>query len=198
MAYIDEQIAKMLRNERKRQTNDILEVEEDEKVDELAILNGMEIGNCMVFDKKIEFQTREILNNRIKIYVPEKSSQVKFDTENVFTMAENRYNLGYNYVLGEDNEPILSWEEYRDKMQEGMKGIIARFKWLEEGCELNQENKLHYIEFLTMTGYGTIHNHMYIADTKHGRLKININYSHEEEKYWKPVVQAMIKKMEII
>lgn len=198
---MDEEIAKMLRKERmkEKEKQERQEIEEEkEKIDEEQLAEEMENGECFLFDKSFLFSKKIILNNRLKVYVPDKNLQIKYNMQELFVAGENAYSVGLNYALAEDDMPIQSWNTYKKNMQDGMKEINMRFKWIEEGCVLNQENKLHYMEFLSMSGLGTIHNHMYMADTKYGRLTINLNYDHKEEELWYPLVQVMIKKMEVL
>lgn len=201
MPYMDEEIAKMLRKERmkekeKQQQQEI--EQEKEKINEEQLAEEMEKGECFLFDRSFRFSQKIIMNKRLKVYIPDKNLEIKYNFQELFVAGENAYSFGLNYALAEDGTPIQPWNTYKKNMQDGMKEVNMKFKWIEEGCVLNQENQLHYMEFLSLTGLGTIHNHMYMADTKYGRLTINLNYLHEEERYWRPLVQVMIKKMEVL
>ena len=201
MTLMDEEIAKLLRKAKTREKLQVEEQnyeEEKEQLDEAEIGIQMEQGECTVFDRQFIFTEKIILNHRIKVYIPDKNLYIKANVADAFIAGENSYNVGMNFILAEDDTPILSWEEYQKKMKSGMDKINIRFKWIEEGCLLNQEVKLRYLEFLTMTGLGTFHNHMYMADTKYGRLTINLNYDDKNSKYWTPLIHVMMNKMEVI
>ena len=200
MPYVDEQIAKILRKERMREKK--AQEEEQRKqeellIDEEEILKGIEQGECTVIDRQFVFEERTILGNRVKVYVPCKELQVQKNFQEVFIAGENEYGVGINYVISKEKEQIKSWDVYKKNIQENMEQSKMHFKWMEEGCLINGELKFQYLEFLSINGLGTLHNHMWMADTRHGRMIINLNYEHQEEKYWKPMIKAMIRKIEI-
>lgn len=201
MPLVDEQIAKMLQRQRMKEQKE-KETEkrkqEEAMIDEKEIMEGIRKGECTVIDQKFMFEEKMILGDRVKFYLPCKELQIVSNFREVFTAAENKYGVGIHLILSEDEKDnIQSWSVYKQNMQENLKKSQMKFKWIEEGCLMNGELKLQYLEFINPTGLGTLHNHMWMTETKYGRLAANLNYDHDTDKYWKPMIKAMMKIMEI-
>lgn len=199
MAYLDEDIARMLRNERKKEK---LKMEQEqlkkemESIDEEKIATDMEKGFCVVLDREFKFQQKNILANKMQVFLPDGNLIERCNFAEMYTAGDDRYEMGINYVLAQEKEEFQSWEVYKTNMEEGLKKSKIRFNWIEEGCILNRQIKLHYLEYLTTTGMGVIHNHMYMADLGEERLTVNLNYLDKDQKYWKVLVKIMMDKMQ--
>lgn len=200
MVYLDEEIAKQLRKERMKEKKEREKQEtarELEKLEEEKIAGDMEKGYCTVIDQGFSFARKDILGGRLSVLLPDGNLTVQSNFKELFVAGDDQYEVGFNYVIAEGEQAFQDWEVYKQNMQNGLKESNIRFQWLEEGCVLNRENKLHYLEFLTSTGLGMLHNHMYICDLEEGRLTVNINYKHEKETYWKVLVKIMMEKMQL-
>lgn len=199
---VDEQIAKMLQRQRMKERKEEeaqKRKQEEALIDEKEIMEGIRNGECMVLDHKFVFEEKMILGDRVKCYLPCKELQIVSNFKEVFTAAENEYGVGIHFILSdEEKEKLQTWSVYKQNIQNNLKKSQMKFKWIEEGCFMNGELKLQYLEFISSTGLGTMHNYMWAAETKYGRLAANLNYDHDMDKYWKPVIRAMMKIMEIV
>lgn len=199
MTYIDEQIAKMLRRERmKEQKEEKIKQKEEEKaqIDLDEIEKGMVCGECNVLGQAFVFDCKEILNHQVKVYLPNKDFKILRSFADFYSGGDNAYGYGVNFTLSEDE--METWDIYKQRMKESLEKGNIHLKWLEEGCILNKGLKIQYIEFLTISGLGTFHNHMLMVNTKYGKLTSNLNYEQKDEKYWKPITEVMIKNIEIL
>lgn len=200
MAYVDEEIAKMLRRER-MQEKKVKEQEQEKKeatmLDEKEIIKGIENGQCTIFDKTFEFQSYKILGEKIQIYLPKENLEVKVDDKEVFTALQMEEARSFQYAINGIKKEFEPLSKYKENMKNNLKESNMQFKWVEEGCILQNNLKIQYLEFINPTGLGTIHNHMWFVMTPLGQMVCNLNYNEEDKKYWRPIANALMKLIEL-
>lgn len=200
MTFVDEEIAKMLRRQRMQEKNTEQQEKEEKEaamLDEKEIIKGIEKGSCTIFDRTFLFQPHKILKGKAQIYLPMEELEIKVDDQEIFTAIQMDEARSFQYTLNGIKQEFEPLSVYKENMKKNLKKTNMQFKWIEEGCILKNNMKIQYIEFINSTGLGTIHNHMWFIMTPYGQMICNLNYNHEDEKYWRPMTKALMKLVEI-
>ena len=200
MAYIDEEIAKILRKERmKEQEEELLQEEQeaDDAVDEDEIIEGIRNGKCVLWDRIFEFAHYTILDGRAEIYLPSEEINIQKDETTFFQSLNNEVGFSSSIVLSDIMEEFSPLSVYKDNIVKNMRKTGMKFKWQEEGSLFSGKGKIQYLDFISMSGLGAIHNSMWFVMTPYGRLQTTLNYDHEEHKYWKHLMRGLMKLFEI-
>lgn len=199
MTYIDEEIAKIMKRERLKEQERLLTEQEDildEAIDEEELIEGINQGKCIVFDKEISFGHYLVCDKRIEIDLPSNDIEIKTNQEGIFQSLNMDMGFGCNIVLTNDKSDFKSLSHYKDMMVKNMKKLT--FKWNEEGSLLISGGlMLKYLDFINITGLGVVHNSMWFVMTPYGQAQININYDQELNKHFKHIVRAMMKTLKV-
>ena len=198
MAYLDEDIAKRLKQERMKKIaaeEQKREKELEEQIDPEEIKKGVLQGECEVLDRTFQFKKYEICDGRFGIYIPYVNTIMQNDLPELFKTADNE--LGFSCTVSSTNEKkdFFELEHYKKMIQKNFKKVT--YKWLEEGAELVCGYKVSYLDFITMTGLGSIHQNMWFVMGPHGQTQVVVNYDHLEHKYWKHLIKAIRETLEI-
>lgn len=200
MAFIDEEIARMVQKERKKEREEELKQknkEEEASIDEKVLIESIKNGTCTIFDRTYFFQSYTILGERIKVYLPCEDISIRQDNKMGFQSLNMEMGFSSNFILSEIKEEFEPLSFYKDNLIKNMKPSGIQFKWVEEGSIFSNGIKILYLDFINNTGLGSVHNNMWFIMTPYGRLQCTLNYDHEEDKYWKHMMRALMKLIEI-
>jgi len=200
MPFIDEEIARMVQKERKKERE---KEEKQKRLDEDAsihtedIAEGIKSGACTIFDKTYLFQKYTILEERVSLYLPSEELEIRINEKGAFQSLNMEMGFSSNIVLSDIMEEFELLSVYKDNMEKNLKPSGFHFNWLEEGSLLSGGRQLLYLDFLNVTGLGTVHNSIWFIMTPYGRMQCTLNYDHEDDRYWKHMMRALMKLIEI-
>lgn len=200
MPFIDEEIAKMVQKERKKEREKEEKqrrIEEDASIDAEFVMEGIKSGACTIFDRTYLFQKYSILENRVSLYLPSEDITIRLDDKNAFQSLNMEMGFSSNIVLPEIMEEFEPLSAYKLNMEKNLKSSGIHFNWLEEGSVLANGSQLLYLDFLNVTGLGSVHNSMWFIMTPYGRLMCTLNYDHGDDRYWKHMMRGLMKLIEI-
>lgn len=198
MAYLDEEIAKRLKLERmkrKAEEEKKIEKELESRVDPEEVKKGILNGRCEILDRTFQFQKYEICDKRFGIYIPYINTILQKDQNNLFQTADNDLGFSCTVVSTDDKSDFLALDVYKQRMQKNLKKLT--YKWLEEGMQVTCGCKVSYLDFITMTGLGSIHQNMWFVQGPYGQTQVTVNYDHLENKYWKHIIKGIRETLEI-
>lgn len=198
MAYLDEDIAKRLKEQRMKRIAEEEKRKEKEleaQIDPEEIKKGILAGECEVLDRTFQFKKYDVCDGRFGIYIPYINTIVQNDLPQLFKTADNE--LGFSCTVSSTNEKkdFFELDHYKKMMKKNLKQVT--FKWLEEGAELIGGYKVSYLDFITLTGLGNIHQSMWFVMGPHGQTQIVVNYDHQEDRYFKHLVKGLRETLEI-
>lgn len=197
---VDEEIAKMLRKERvkaRKLEEEARERKEEEELDLEEVKRQMKEGELKLYDREFSFEMRDLLKNRIRVILPFDGIVEKKNLDEVYESMSDELAFSSHFVLEEGAADFMELDVYKKNMEKNLDGTGLSFKWNEEGAMMVNGVKLQYLDFVTTTGLGAVHNSMWFIYCKYGRLLCNINYDHKEKRYWKPIVSAMMQTIEV-
>lgn len=199
MAYLDEEIAKRFKQQRMKKIEEekkLREKELDEKVDFEEIKKGILEGECEVHDRVFQFQRYEICDGRFGINIPYIKTIVQNDLPQLFKVADNELGFSCTVSSSDEKQEFFELGFYKKMIEKNLKKVT--YKWLEEGVELVNGYKISYLDFITMTGMGSIHQNMWFVMGPHGQTQVVVNYDHSEHKYWKHLIKGIRETFEVI
>lgn len=198
MAYMDEEIAKQFKKERlkkQREEQERIEKELEAAIDTEAVRQGMIAGKCKVLDREFEFKKYTVCDGRFSINIPSDRIIIQNDEKTLFKTANNELGFSCTIVATDEASDFLSLDAYKKNMEKNMKKL--NFKWLEEGAQMMNGCKVMYLDFITLTGVGNIHQNMWFVMSPYGQAQVVVNYDNNEDRYWKYIIKEIRNTFEI-
>lgn len=196
MAYIDEEIARVLKKERLKVREEMKKKEEEEldkTIEKEEVIAGIKEGRCKIFDKEYIFSHYVICGGRMEIDLPSTGIEIKNDQDNIFQSLSIELGFSCNAVLTDCKDEFEELSHYKEMMMKNMKNLP--FQWEDEGSIFTNGLSIKYLDFIIMTGLGAIHNSMWFVMTPYGQAQLNLNYGQEDHRYFKHLINAMMKTL---
>lgn len=197
---VDEEIAKMLRKERteaRKKEERERELQEEEALDMEDVLRQVRSGTLELYEREFVFEEKSLLKDRVHICLPTEGIEVKRNLDEAYEDMSNVLAYSSHIMLELDAKEFMAMDVYKKNMEKNLEGTGLSFKWIEEGAMMCNGLNVQYLDFVTASGLGAVHNSMWFIHCRYGRLLCNINYDHKEKRYWKPIVKAMLQTVEV-
>lgn len=198
MPYMDERIARELKRQRMKEQNEEKKKEEEriqEQIDQEAVNRGILAGECQILDRTYAFETYEALGRTVRIHLPSKGIKISDENADLFFAANDSVGISCNIVNTKNVGRIEGMDVYRKKMQTEFPKL--KFKWLEEGVKIYGEKKLVYMDYIMITGLMKMHSRMYFYQSDSGIVEMILSYDHDEERYFRSMIQGIHDTLEI-
>lgn len=198
MVFIDQEIAKKLKQERlkkQKQEREKMEQELESMVDADAVRKGIMSGKCTILGREFTFEKYTVCDGRFSINLPSEGILIQNDDKALFKTANNELGFSCTIASTDDKSEFLPFDTYKENMMKNMKKVT--YKWLEEGAQMIDGYKVMYLDFITFTGVVNVHQNMWFITGPHGQAQVVVNYDHAEDKYWKHIIKEIRNTFEI-
>lgn len=203
---MDEKIVEIINRKQAEQE----EVIEDKSYEEKIADSTRKVG-LIIDGQLIEFVEKTILEDRLKIYLPDffeimsaEMAALKYPSarrpELIYTNPDTTINLSFNHTATKLKTDITEEEmtEFKDYMLEVIQKMQPAAEILSEGVEEINGQQLGYLEFVTPALDTDIYNFNFLVELQGRALICSFNCIAEKMTDWKVAAKGMMQTVEIV
>lgn len=206
MKYLDEEIAKLEKEQRRQK---LLQEQPVEPVDEEAeasqrqeeilnheeIIRGVKNGFLDLEIIQLNFERLNILNT-ISLNFPKDYFICALDTEEHLVFNNNDHAVNFIFNSFEAKE-TFSMTKMKTTMIEQYKYMEIPMNWIEDGVMNSRQQEVNYCLFTNYVANGVVFNFLAFLRIGSRQLLININGTDQRRDLWKAIVEGMIATLEV-
>ncbi|WP_068504824.1 hypothetical protein [Paenibacillus kribbensis] len=207
MKYLDEEIAKLEKEQRRQkllQEQPVKPINEEAKayprqeetLNHEEIIIGVKNGFLDHEIIQLNFERLNILNTGISLNFPKDYFICALDTEEHLVFNNNDHAINFIFNSFEAKE-TFSMTKMKTTMIQQYKDMEIPVNWIEDGVMNSRQQEVNYCLFTNYVANGVVFNFLAFLRTGSRQLLININGTDQRRDLWKAIVEGMIATLEV-
>lgn len=174
---------------------------------ERELEEGVARGKTTINDKEIKFIDKLIINDKVKVtlpenidLMPEEVAKLKYPLSNrpnvIFTDDTTTINFTFSHSRNNITEPEIS--DLKEEMVDTFRQAYPKASFYEEGLENFTGKNIGFFDFLSEAADCNVYNLMFFTELDGRILMGSFNCTEDEMINWRPIFKGVLKSIKIL